>query len=85
MTQNTNHKGSNVVNVPPRRKTITHKGLFGIIEFHPIRKCWSYVVKLVHTTTLRGEAPSEAHATLETKKLLEQAAEGKNKNVRTVE
>lgn len=81
MTQNTN----NVVKVPPRRKTITHKGLFGIIEFHPAKKCWSYVVKLVYTMTKRGEEHTEAAAALKVKEILEKAADGKSSNVRTIE
>lgn len=76
---------SNVIKVPPRRKTVSHKGMFGIIEYHPAKKIWSSIIKFVHTVTHRNEHPTEAHAELEVKRLIDVAAQGKSKNVRTVE
>lgn len=76
---------SNVIKVPPRRKTITYKGMFGVIEYHPVKKIWSSVIKFVHTVTHRNEHSSEAHAELEVKRLIDVATQGKSKNVRTIE
>ena len=75
----------NVIKVPPRVKTITHKGMHGRIEFVPTLKRWLYKIKFLHTVELQGEASDEAHATLEVKKLIDKAQAGKNKNVRTTD
>lgn len=77
--------GPNVITVPPRRKQVRHKGLHGWLEFHPVTKVWSYVVKFLYPVTHRGQVSSEAEAALEIKKLLETAAQGSNKHVRTVD
>lgn len=71
--------------VPPRVKTITHRGLFGKIEFHPGTKVWTYILKLIYPVTHRGKAHTEAEATLELKKLMDTAATGNNKHVRSIE
>lgn len=77
--------GGNVISVPPRRKQVRHRGLHGWAEFHPVKKTWSYVVKLLYPVTHRGEASTEAEATLEIKKLIDTAASGNNKHVRSVD
>ena len=76
---------SNVIKVQPRVKTIRHKGLHGKIEFHPVRRVWSYVLKLLYPVTHAGEMPSEAEAALEVKKLIDLAASGNNKHVRSTD
>jgi hypothetical protein len=74
-----------IASITGRVKTVTHKGLFGKVEFHPGRRVWSYVLKLVYPITHRGEAVTEASATLELKKLMDTAATGNNKHVRSIE
>ena len=74
---------SNVIKVTPRIKTITHKGMHGIVEYVPSKKRWQYKIKFVHTVVMSDTSPSEAEATLKIKELIEKALAGKNKNVRT--
>jgi hypothetical protein len=77
--------GNNVIHVPPRLKTVRHRGLHGKIEFHPRRGVWSYILKLLYPVTHGGEKSSEAEATLELKKLIDTAAGGNNKHVRSTD
>jgi hypothetical protein len=74
-----------IASITGRVKTVTHKGLFGKIEYHPARRIWSYALKLVYPITHKGEAVTEASATLELKKLMDTAATGNNKHVRSIE
>lgn len=76
---------SNVIKVPPRRRTIYWKGLHGVIEYRPALKVWQYVLKLVYPVEHKGETSTEATAELEVKKAIEIAVAGKNKNVRSVD
>jgi len=76
---------SNVLTVPPRVQTITYKGHFGKIEYHPLKKTWSYVLKLLYPVTHRGESATEAEAKLELKKLIDTASQGNNKHVRSTD
>lgn len=77
--------GGNVITVPPRLKTVRHRGLHGKIEYHPRKKIWSYILKLLYPVTHVGQSNSEAEATLELKKLMDTAASGNNKHVRSAD
>jgi hypothetical protein len=70
---------------PVRVKTVTHRGLFGRVEYKPLLKIWQYTLKLIYPVTHRGTSMTEAEATLELKKLINTAADGNNKHVRSVE
>lgn len=67
----------------PRRKVVHYMGLHGFIEYHPGRKVWSYMLKLVYRIKHTGERDREEEATLELKKLMGVAADGNAKNVRS--
>jgi len=67
---------NNVIRVPPRRYRVNYKGMHGWVEYHPVTRTWTHTVKIQSTTTLKGEAPSEAEAVLELKKVIEIAAGG---------
>lgn len=77
------NKGASVITAPPRIVTVTHKGMSGKAEYHPRTKLWSYIVRFLYPVTHRGQAGSEAEARLEIKKLIDIAASGNNKHVRT--
>jgi len=77
--------GSNVINVPPRRKVVRHRGLHAILEYIPTRKLWTYTLKLLYPVTHSGESNTEHEATLEVKTLMDKAATGNNKHVRSTD
>lgn len=74
---------NNVTNMKPRRKIVHHMGLHGVVEYHPARKMWSYMLKLVYRIKHSGEHAREEEATLELKRLMGVAADGNAKNVRS--
>lgn len=67
---------NNVIRVPPRRFPVRYKGMHGWVEYHPVSKTWTYKVKLLVTQTYEGEAPTEAEAVLEVKRVIEIVAVG---------
>lgn len=78
-------QGSNVITVPPRRKPVRYKGLHGWLEYIPSRKIWRSVLKLVYPVTHNEEHKTEAEAELHIKKLIDTAASGNNKHVRSTD
>jgi len=61
----------NVIHVPPRRRRVHHKGMFGWVEYHPSTKSWTYTIKFQVTYKHEGEMPSEAAAVLEVKRAID--------------
>ena len=66
----------NVIPVPPRRRRVHHKGMWGWVEYHPRNAQWSYSVKYQVTHTFEGEARSEAEAALQVKMMIDLLAGG---------
>ncbi len=74
-----------VAQLPIKAKTVTYRGHFGRVVYIPTQKIWQYTLKLIYPVTHRGTSVTEAEATLELKKLIDTAADGNNKHVRSVE
>lgn len=72
------NKSSNVVQVPPRRKRVWHKGLFGWLEYLPSIKAWRWIFKAQFTVTNSGQEKTEAQAEYELKKFMDAASISKN-------
>ena len=73
----------NVTKMQPRREVVHHKGLHGFVEWHPVRKMWSYTLKLVYRIKHVGEHERKEEAILEAKKMMDIAAQGTGRNVRS--
>jgi hypothetical protein len=65
-----------VINVPPRRKRVYHKGMYGWVEYHPSDRSWGYTVKYQTTNVFSGETISEAAAVLQVKLMIDLLAGG---------
>jgi len=66
----------NVIVVPPRRRRVHYKGMFGWVEYHPSTKSWTFTFKYQVTGTYGGMSPSEAEAVLELKRAIDIVSSG---------
>lgn len=79
MSSNSNDKvkKDNVVQVPPRRYRVFHKGLHGWIEYLPSCKLWRWVFKARFVIENQGHYKTEDEAKLELKKYIDVTASSK--------
>lgn len=71
-------KSATVIQVPPRRKRVLHRGMHGWLIYAPATGKWHWTFKAQFTVTNGGVEDTEAAAELELKKFMEAAAISKN-------